>query len=397
MGLNTHSAILHKTHGQRPIVGTYTNHAFEPIEDGTTTSVQWDAKHRSHHPGLLGRMESTPSAAEVSHEDDNMLSVKEHHETLSEIHHTKTVSPKELGDAIKTAPVSNSSEEKSPPVEFDTVHPSVMSGRIKSTKDALQALPDETHSELKQTANEHLTDVAHSISKVQLLKAEHVKHKLDVQNATKNMKTAQEDAMQSHEELDKTKEAAKSGKVSLKTVRLAAKSAAAKTEKALKSAATVITKKKDLDMKTADLHAEKAKAAASAEAAVTTTHVAATTTTGPSKANMDKVADHTLRSLKPILPAPVPKTYSVKQDCDFLQDAVILSDLKPMRSVHTNEIECIGFGSYNEDGGPKIGAVRCKMDPQTRTCPAKFDQNICHLTSLDMGNLEPHFKNIFTF
>ena len=136
--------------------------------------------------------------------------------------------------------------------------------------------------------------------------------------------------------------------------------------------------------------------ATSASAAVKAAHVAASTSKGTSKPIADKVADHTHKTLKPMLPKPSTSVHQkVKTGCDFLNDAVLLTDLKPMHSLKGKETTCIGFGSYIEKGEQKLGAVHCKVDPHTHACPTQFEPSLCHIVPMDMNKLEPYFKDIF--
>ena len=396
--LNTHSAIMHKTHGVRPVSGTTLDKAFH--EDETTHHMVGLAKHSPetsvpHHPSHMMHPASSHimHPAHVDHHD-NKLSVKEHHDAVAETHETKTVKPHNLSHAMKTAPVAHV-EKKSPNPHMDLVHPSTMQSHINSCKQATAALPESTHGEHKQKTSEHLSDAAHSLNKIQALKHENEKHKGEVVKAHHKMKAAEAEAVQSHTHLEQTKIAHSQGKTTLKAVASATKDAAHKTQKAHHEAANVVQKKKDLDKHTAELDKEKVKAGVAAEAVNTQLHIASKTTTGPSKAHTDKVAEHCQKALKPLVPKHAPAaSHKVKTDCDFLQDAVLLTDLKKLSMVHGKEM-CIGFGSYIEKGEQKLGAVKCSVDPHTHACPAHFDASLCHVVPLDVSKLEPYFKDIF--
>jgi len=388
--LNTQSAIIHKTVGVRPVSGTTLDKAFH--EDETTHHMMGLARHSPettiHHPHGM-----KPGTHVDGDHHDNKLSVKEHHDAVAETHATKTVKPHNLSHAMKTAPVTHV-DKKSPNPHMDIVHPSTIQSHINSCKQAAAALPESTHGEHKQKVSEHLSDAAHTVNKVTALKHENEKHKGELNKAHQNMKAAEADAVQSHHHLEQTKIAHSQGKTTLKAVASATKDAANKTQKANVEAANVIQKKKDLDKHTAELDKEKVKAGLAAEAVNTHLHVAAKTSAGPAKAHTEKVAEHCQKALKPIVPKHAPASQKVKTDCDFLQDAVLLTDLKKLSLVHGKEM-CIGFGSYIEKGEQRLGHVKCSVDPHTQQCPTHYDADLCHVVPLDVKKLEPYFKDIF--
>lgn len=396
--LNTHASNVHKTAGYRPVEGANVHEAFD---HDPSSAVLNQTHHHGTHKAVVPQQDKILSGATLKPAPET-LSAKDHHEAVEAAHTTANVAP-HVGHAIKTAETKTGADHDMPhvvdgkvaPKEIEVTHPMHLQEKIKSASSAVAHLPD-THKDHKDAIQENLHSTAVGVEKVSAAKKEHSKASAKVENTKKTVEKAEKDATEAQGKLHATIDAHKAGKVSLATVASAQKDAAAKTKVAHKAAMEHIEAKKDKEDAATDLEAAKHKTATSASAAVKAAHVAATTSKGASKPIAEKVAEHTQKTLKPILPKPSTSVQQkVKTGCDFLNDAVLLTDLKPMHSLNGKSTTCIGFGSYIEKGEQKLGAVHCKVDPHTNACPTQFDSSLCHVVPIDVNKLEPYFKDIF--
>lgn len=393
--LNTHASNVHKTAGYRAVEGASVHEAFHH-DSGSAVLNQ------THHHATHKAVKPQDKPMSTLKPAPEPLSAQDHHEAVEAAHTTSHVAP-HVGHAIKAAETKTGVDHGEPhvvhgkvaPKDLEVTHPLQLQEKIKSASIAVTQLPD-THKEHKDAIQENLQDTAVGVEKVSAAKTEHAKASAKVENSKKKVDKAEKDATDAQGKLHATIDAHKAGKVPLTTVASAQKDAAAKTKVAQKAAMEHIEAKKGKEHAATELEAAKHKTATSASAAVKGAHVAASTSKGASKPIADKVAEHTHKTLKPMLPKPSTSVHQkVKTGCDFLNDAVLLTDLKPMHSLHGKGATCIGFGSYIEKGEQKLGAVHCKVDPHTNACPTQFEPSLCHIVPMDMNKLEPYFKDIF--
>lgn len=371
-----------------------------PMKHPANKALSLAAKHdiEDHHPAHPAQKAAAKTQAAVVHAT---------HPSLEKVHSKKHKEPEQISEhpahhtEVHVANVHKALETstKTPIKEKAKDHLDDTSTTMQAIHSAQSAIKSKTpakasepsHVAMKE-AEAHLesakTHVEHTNAAINDAKVKAKK----VTEATVKSAEASHEAHKAAVKSAAVKQAAKEGKATKEHVAKAEKEADDKAKVAQDATAKVVkaeTEKKKADIKVA---AHKAETKTDVEGAKKMAMVAAKTAKPGEASATKKAAEHLKKSVGHLEPKhPHEHVMKVKTDCDFLENAILLGDLKKMPHIDP-EYSCVGFGGHIEDGEMKVAAIKCKP-MQDGHCPTSYDESLCKIVPLDINHIE--FKQLF--
>ena len=326
-------------------------HNLGPLNHSAKQALSHVAKHdaEDHHPAHPAQKAAAKTQGAVVQEHKDHLD--DAHRTMQAIHSVQS--------AIKATTPAESSKPHNQAMKEAEAHLESAKTCVGHTNAAI----NDVKFKAKKVTEAH----------VKSAKASHDAHKAAVNAAT-------------------TKQAHRGGKATKEHVTKAEKEADDTATVAQEAAAKFVqaeTIKKKADIKVA---AHKAETKTDVESAKKMAMIAAKTAKPGEASSTKKAAEQLKKAVGHLEPKhPHEHIMKIKTDCDFLENAVLLGDLKNMPHVDP-EYSCVGFGGHMADGEMKVAAIKCKPMNDGH-CPISYDESFCKIVPLDINHIE--FKQLF--
>jgi hypothetical protein len=330
------------------------------------------------------------------------------HPALSSIHHPAHKEPEHVSThpaahtAVHQANVHkalDSATKLDPhakkPVDHMDANPSHTLAKLQEAHAVIKAkIPAKAHEPVHHTvkaAEHHLEEAKSAVSHLNAAKHEVTTKEKQVHETAQKSAEASHEAHKAATKVEHTKALAKTGQASHHDVEKATKESDEKTSKAHEAASKHVTAVADKKKAETKVEQHKADAKVAVEAATKLTMVAAKTSKPAAATATKDAAKNVKKAVGHLEPKHALEHVKVKTDCDFLNDALLLGELKSMPHLDP-EYSCIGFGGHIDGGEMQVGAVKCKPLPGG-ACPTHFDEHNCKIVPLDVNHVE--FKSLF--
>lgn len=371
-----------------------------PIAHPANAALSQASKHdiddtKPAHPAQLTAAKTQAAAVHSTHPSLDKLHPKSHKEpedvSAHPAHHT-VIHVANAHKALETSSKKPAPKKEKEHLDDAASTMAALHTAAVTIKSKTPAKASEPHHIALKEAESHIEQAKTDVEQLNAAQNDVKVKSKKVSDAVVKSAEASHDAHKAAAKSEAAKQAHKEGKITAAVVHKAIKDADDKAKVAHEATAKVVkaeTEKKKADIKVA---AHKAETKTDVEAAKKLTLVAAKTAKPAEASTTKKTAEDVKKAIGHLEPKTADEHITkVKTDCDFLENAVLLGDLKSMPELDP-VYSCVGFGGHIDDGEMRVAAIKCKPMADGQ-CPTSYDDSLCKVVPLDVNKVV--FKSLF--